>query len=223
MDGPILRRDRPDAPLPAGPEEVGMEVTERVRELCEPVVADLDVQLYDVERAGGILRVTVDQPGGVPLDVVSEATRRISRLLDEHDPVPGRYTLEVTSPGLERKLRTPVHFAGAVGQPVTIKARTADGSRQRVRGVLAAADDAGVTVLANPAETAAETAGDGGGDDAVTRVHVAYENVDSARTVFEWTGGSTDGLRAEQPSRPSRKASGHGDDQDDDKDEVSNS
>lgn len=203
-----------------------MEVTERVRELCEPVIADLDVQLYDVERAGGILRVTVDQPGGVPLDVVSEATRRISRLLDEHDPVPGRYTLEVTSPGLERKLRTPAHFAGAVGQPVTIKARTADGSRRRLRGVLAAVDDAGVTVLTGPGDGTVDDAGDGDGDDLATQVRVAYEDVDSARTVFEWTGGSTDGLRRHQSPHHSEAASGdddNRDEDDDDKDEVSRS
>jgi ribosome maturation factor RimP len=214
-----------------------MEVTERVRELCEPVVADLDVELYDVERAGGILRVTVDQPGGVPLEVVSEATRRISRLLDEHDPVPGRYTLEVTSPGLERKLRTPAHFAGAIGQPVTIKARTADGSRRRLRGVLAAVDDSGVTVLTGPADAtgdAADDDGDGDGDDIPNQVCVAYENVDSARTVFEWTGGSTDGLRRQQSLIPSHSSSGadddrdvrgddRDDDRDDDKDEVSSS
>lgn len=148
-----------------------MEVTETVRTLCQPVADDLGIELYDVERAGGILRVTVDQPGGIPLDVVAEATRRISRMLDEHDPVPGRYTLEVTSPGLERNLRTPGHFAWAVGRLASIRTRHADGEVRRFRGIVLAADDRGIEV--RPEE---------GGEPR----RLGYDEIDKARTVFEW-------------------------------------
>ena len=163
-----------------------MEVTENVRTLCEPVVDAMGIELYDVERAGGILRVTVDCPGGVSLDKVAEATRRISRVLDEHDPVPGRYTLEVTSPGLERNLRTPEHFRRAIGMQVSIRVRKVEGGAERIRGVIVATDDGGVTL--SPAE--------GGPDE-----HLAYAAIDRARTVFEWGG-------AERPSG-SRRTKGN--------------
>lgn len=159
-----------------------MEVTENVRTLCEPVADAMGIELYDVERAGGILRVTVDCPGGVSLDQVAEATRRISRVLDEYDPVPGRYTLEVTSPGLERNLRTPEHFRRAVGMQVSIRVRKPEGGAERIGGLIVSTDDGGVTLA--PA--------DGGPD-----VHLAFAVIDRARTVFEWGG-------AERPGGPRR-------------------
>jgi ribosome maturation factor RimP len=155
-----------------------MEVTENVKTLCAPVVDDMGIELYDVERAGGILRVTIDGPGGVSLDQVAEATRRISRLLDEHDPVPGRYTLEVTSPGLERNLRTPEHFARAVGMQTSVRVRKTEGGAQRVRGTIVGTDGDAVTVA--PA--------DGGPD-----VRLAFADIDRARTVFEWGGAERPG------------------------------
>jgi len=187
-----------------------MEVTEEVRTLCEPVVDELGVELYDVERAGGILRVTIDRPGGVSLDQVAEATRRISRLLDEHDPVPGRYTLEVTSPGLERTLRTPDHFRRAVGMDVSLRVRTAEGGAERLRGVIVSADDDTVTVAP----------GDGGPE-----VRVGFADVDRARTVFEWGGAAPPGRKttgrkspkgsAKGASKAAGNAAGVGDDGDD--------
>ncbi len=88
--------------------------------------------------------MTVDRPGGVDLDALAEANRAVSRALDELDPFPGRYTLEVSSPGLERRLRTPAHFARAVGETVTVRTLPGTAAVRRVRGVLAAADDDGV-------------------------------------------------------------------------------
>jgi ribosome maturation factor RimP len=147
-----------------------MSTTERVRSLVEPVATDLDLELVDVELAGGILRITVDRPGGLDLDVIAKATRAVSRLLDEHDPVPGRYTLEVSSPGLERRLRTPDHFVRAVGSEVTVKTRAEFDGERRVRGTLVAADDAGVTVrLPDGAEHT-----------------ITHDQIEKARTVFEW-------------------------------------
>ena len=92
---------------------------------------------------GGTLRVTVDRQGGVDLEAIASATRMISRELDHADPLPGRYTLEVSSPGLERPLRTPEHFQRAVGDTLAVRTQPdVDGDR-RVQGVLAAADDDG--------------------------------------------------------------------------------
>jgi ribosome maturation factor RimP len=161
-----------------------MSATDRVRELVLPVLDERELDLYDVEQAGPVLRVVVDAPAGtgLDLDVVADATRAISRLLDEVDPIPGRYTLEVTSPGLERTLRTPEHFARAVGEKVKVKTTpNVDDGDRRVEGVLEAADPAGIAV-----RTGAVDAGDAG-EAAVRRLR--YEDIVRARTVFDWGPG----------------------------------
>ena len=146
-----------------------MTTSERVRELVEPVVAQVGLEVYDVEHTGGAVRVLVDRDGGVDLDTLSELTRRVSRLLDEADPVPGRYTLEVSSPGLERPLRTPAHFSRAVGSDVTVKTVPGTEGDRRVRGTLVDAGDDGFTVRAEGGER-----------------RLRYDEVERARTVFEW-------------------------------------
>lgn len=163
-------------------------VIERVRSLVAPIAADLDLDLYDVEQRGGTLRVTLDtRPGsasGVDLDTIALATRLVSRELDHTDPVPGRYTLEVTSPGLERPLRTPAHFQREVGKRVTIRLTGASNDQRRLDGVLTAADDSGVTVRTD--EHPGHASGDLGDEAATTERTVPYERIDRARTVFEW-------------------------------------
>jgi ribosome maturation factor RimP len=154
-------------------------VVERVRTLIAPIVADLQLDLYDVEQRGGTLRITVDTPagasGGVDLDTLALATRLVSRELDHADPVPGRYTLEVTSPGVERSLRTPAHFRREIGKTVNVRLADVAGDDRRVEGVLVAADDGAATVrVADPAT--------GGPFERV----IPYDHIDRARTVFVW-------------------------------------
>ena len=72
-----------------------MSVPQRVQDLVAPIVADLDLELFDLEQAGGVLRVTIDKPGGVDVSDLTAVTRALSRALDEHDPISGKYTLEV--------------------------------------------------------------------------------------------------------------------------------
>ena len=147
-----------------------MDPASRVRELIEPALVSAGFELVDVEASARLLRITVDQPGGIDLEAVSTASHVISELIDSHDPIPGdHYTLEVSSPGLERKLRTPEHFRRFVNSTVAVRtAAGVDGDR-RLQGRLAAADDEGIVV---------ET-------DRGAR-HVAYEQIDRAHTVFEW-------------------------------------
>src|SRR5687768_6886659 len=95
-------------------------VAERVADAVAPLVESLGLILHDVEHTGGSLRVLVDRDGGVDVDTLTEATRAVSHLLDELDPIGGHYTLEVSSPGLERPLRTAAHFRRAVGAEVTV-------------------------------------------------------------------------------------------------------
>ena len=92
-----------------------MAVVDRVRGVVLPLLSERSLDLYDIEMSGPVLRVVIDAGDPLDLDVLSDVTRAVSRALDEADPISGRYTLEVTSPGLERTLRTPRHFAGAVG------------------------------------------------------------------------------------------------------------
>jgi ribosome maturation factor RimP len=153
-----------------------MSAADRVRELVQPILDERQLELYDVEVAGPVLRVVVDSPGALDLDQVAGATRAISHLLDEVDPISGSYTLEVTSPGLERTLRTPAHFERAVGEKVKIKTAAADSTTdRRVVGVLETADTAGITV---------RTDGAASGEPAIRRL--GYEDIVRARTVFDW-------------------------------------
>lgn len=160
-----------------------MNVVERVRAIVEPLLDARDVELYDVEHSGATLRVTVDRPGGIGLDELGDLSRVVSRALDEHDPVPGRYTLEVSSPGLERPLRRPEHFARAVGE--TIAVRTHPGVEpRRVTGVVVSSDDDGVTVRRDDAD----------------ELRLSYHDIERARTVFAWGGP------APKPGKTKKKA-----------------
>ena len=152
-----------------------MALSDKVRDLVQDALEPLDVDLYDLEHTGGTLRVTVDRPDGIDIDAVADATRAISRALDEADPIAGHYTLEVTSPGLERALRRPEHFERAVGE--TIKVRTVSGAtdERRVSGELAAADASGITLRIGVDD-----------DGAPIERHLAYDDIERARTVFEW-------------------------------------
>jgi ribosome maturation factor RimP len=166
-----------------------MTVADRVRDLVLPLLAEREIDLYDIEVSGPVLKVVVDRQGGLDLDVLAGATRAMSHALDEADPIAGAYTLEVTSPGLERQLRTPQHFVRAVGETVKVKAVAGPSDDRRVAGVLAAADDEGITV-----RTGADDAGD-----PVER-RLAYDEIERARTVFEWGPGEKPG-KSRQPSR----------------------
>ncbi|HEV3351570.1 MAG TPA: ribosome maturation factor RimP [Acidimicrobiales bacterium] len=142
-----------------------LSVTERVYELVEPLLAAHDVEVVDVEQLGATLRVTVDRAGGIDLDAVSEATLVVSDALDRDDPLPGHYTLEVSSPGLERPLRTPAHFQRFVGSDVAVKTKADVEGERRFEGTLESADDKGFVVAGR---------------------RLSYGDVEKARTVFVW-------------------------------------
>ena len=137
-----------------------------------PLLESRGLDLVDVELHGSELTVFVDRQGGVDLDTLGDATRAVSAALDEIDPLPGRYTLSVSSPGLERRLRTPAHFIRAVGEAVTVRVHAGTSDVQRVRGTLEAADETGFTLVAPDLP-------DGS-------LRIAYDEVERARTIFEW-------------------------------------
>jgi ribosome maturation factor RimP len=152
-----------------------------------PVLEARGLDLVDVEVHGAQLTVFVDREGGVGLDDLGEVTRDVSAALDELDPMPGRYTLSVSSPGLERRLRTPEHFARAVGETVTVRVDAGTSRVRRITGTLVGADDAGCT-LAGPEMP--------GGEE-----RVEYDQIERARTVFEW-GPEARRKKSERVKRP---------------------
>ena len=169
---------------------------DRLRDIVTPIVDDLGLDLYDLEQRGGTFRVTVDtRPGserGIDLDELALVTRSISRELDHVDPIPGRYTLEVSSPGLERPLRTRLHYERAIGETVKIKTfADVDGNR-RFSGTLVGSTEAGFML---------EIDGD-------TRAF-AYDDVAKARTVFEWGGAPKPGQGDKRPSIPESQREAH--------------
>jgi len=135
-----------------------------------PLVASLGLELYDVEFAGGTLSVVVTRPGGVDLETLAQTNRAVSEWLDASDPIAGRYTLDVSSPGLERRLRTRTHFEGAVGEVVKLRERRTDQPTRRLEGTLIEVDEHTVTLR----------------DHELGDVTVALDAVERARTVFEW-------------------------------------
>ena len=139
-----------------------------------PLLSGLGLDLYDLELAGGTLSVTVTRPGGVDLDALTEASRAVSAWLDANDPIPGRYTLDVSSPGLERRLRTPAHFASARGEVVTLRERRGAEPTRRLEGVVLESDETSVTI----------------DDAAAGATRVALADVERARTVFAWGAGA---------------------------------
>lgn len=123
-----------------------------LRSIAEPIVVGLGCDLEDViiRQAGKrrLVRIVVDSDGGLPLDLVAEISRAISRALDDADLIGHAYVLEVTSPGVDRPLRLPRHWARATGRLVSVTPRVGD----RFEGRLVEADDQTAVLLQDGAE-----------------------------------------------------------------------
>jgi len=176
-------------------------MAEELFPLLAPVLAGSALELIDVEVRSGVVLVTVDREGGVDLEALTQANRAVSSILDEHDPISGHYTLEVSSPGVERTLRTPAHFARAVGEKVTVKTRPQVPGDRRLIGTLVASDDDGLVLRIE--------------DDPVGERRLGYSDIDRARTVFDWgpapraTGGPKSTPKAAKAKNsPKNKAVG---------------
>jgi ribosome maturation factor RimP len=123
---------------------------ERLIALIEPVLGRLGFELVELEyaaaRAHGLLRVFIDRDGGVGLEDCAGVSRELSALLDLEDPIPGPYTLEVSSPGFDRVLRTRAHFGRFVGSRVFVELKEPRAGRRRYTGRLLTVDDAGIAL-----------------------------------------------------------------------------
>ena len=121
---------------------------ERLIALIEPLVERLGCELVDLEygtgRGSALVRLYIDRPGGVGIEDCERVSREVSALLDVEDPIPTAYTLEVSSPGFDRVLRTRAHFARFAGERVFLELAAPREGRRRYTGTLVAAGDAGI-------------------------------------------------------------------------------
>jgi len=164
-----------------------------VRGAAEPVLARLGLELVDAEVVGSgrarTLRLVVDRPGGVDLEALAQASAPVSAALEDAAALTGPYTLEVSSPGLERPLRRPADFSRFVGTTITLKSHEPVSGARRHRGLLLEADSEGVAL-------------DVDGE----RRHFPYEGIASARTVFEW--GPPEKPKSGKPKPGTKKKAG---------------
>jgi len=131
--------------------------------LLRPVVEDLGYVLWDLEyspgRGNGFVRLYIDAAAGITLEDCERVSRAVSVVLDTADPVPGQYTLEVSSPGLERPLRTAAHFAPYVGATVFVEVVQPLDGRRRFKGPLTAAGTESIEVEVDGRQFALPIAG----------------------------------------------------------------
>ena len=118
--------------------------------LLEPAIERLGYELSDLEvklgGRGGVVRLYIDQPDGISLDDCEKVSLAVSALLDVEDPLPGQYNLEVSSPGLDRKLTKVEHFQRFTGETVKVQMRFPIEGRKRFRGTLVASNDENIVV-----------------------------------------------------------------------------
>jgi ribosome maturation factor RimP len=140
-----------------------------LEEQIAKIVQANGAQFYDTETATEaeqtVYRVYITHPDGVTLDMCADISRELSPFLDVHPPMSGKYFLEVSSPGIERRLTKPRHFQQAIGERVKLKVPGQD----RLKGVILSADDTGITLETKHGE---ET--------------YSYSDILKAKTYFQW-------------------------------------
>ena len=123
---------------------------ERLCALLEPLLGRLGYELIELEyapgRAHALLRLYIDREGGVGLDDCERVSREVSSLLDLEDPIPSAYTLEVSSPGFDRLLRTPAHFGRFLGARVFVELKEPRAGRRRYTGKLLTVNEDGIAL-----------------------------------------------------------------------------
>jgi ribosome maturation factor RimP len=126
-----------------------------IQQLLEPTLVHMGYSIYKIEQSGGggrTLRITIDKPEGfISLQDCERVSLVSSPLLDKANLIPDSYTLEVSSPGAERKLRDRGEYERFLGRKVNVRYR-AGASEVALEGMLAAVDDAGVAIRGNKSE-----------------------------------------------------------------------
>lgn len=159
-----------------------MSPDRRLWRLCEDYLDGRGMELDDLEVAGKgprLIRITVDCGGGVDVERLAAVSRELSRHFDEVDPFEGPYSLEVTSPGLERNLRRPLHYRKSVGREVTVRTRAEVAGFRHHQGTLESVDEEHFVVRIGEKKR-----------------RIAFRQVRSARTRFEWKKRTVSGRKS---------------------------
>ena len=175
-----------------------------IAELADPVATEVGCALYDVQWRGGTLVVLASAMAGgaIGVEALGRLSRRLSAALDAADVIEGRYVLEVSSPGLERSLRRPEHFAGAVGEQVVI--RTSQSPRRRIVGEILESDPSGVSVRVVEISSGEQGHTQARPDEIGQILTVPFDDIAKARTTFEW--GPRPRRKPGSPSAPHSKS-----------------
>ena len=140
-----------------------------LEESIEIAVQGCDAELYDIvtakEHDKNIFRILVTAKGGISLDKCAEISRMISPILDIEEPMNGNYYLEVSSPGIERKLKKPQHFIGSIGEKIRVK----DFNKDIIKGELLSADENEIKIKNEDGEEI-----------------ITYDKISSSSTYYEW-------------------------------------
>lgn len=154
-------------------------------QLINPVVADLGLECLGIEyapsRGNSLLRIYIDHlERPITIEDCEAVSRELSAQLDVNDPISGRYTLEVSSPGIDRPLFTPAHFARFIGEKAKIALNLPTDGRRRLLGTIRAVDDERITIEQDGID-----------------IIVAHDNVQKARIVPDYAAL---GLAPEKPA-----------------------
>jgi len=128
------------------------KIVTSLEELIKPGLDDMGIELVDIQyvKEGGhwFLRIFIDQPGGIGLEDCQRVSGYVDPLLDEHDPVPHAYTLEVSSPGIERPLKKLADYERFAGRQISLNTFVPVEGRRKFKGVLMGASNQSVTLEA---------------------------------------------------------------------------
>lgn len=140
-----------------------------LEESIEIAVQGCGAEVYDIvtlkENDKNVFRIYVTAKSGISLDKCAEISRMVSPILDIEEPMQGNYNLEVSSPGIERKLKKPQHYKASIGEKVKLK----DFNKDTIKGELIFADDNEIKIKTEHGEEI-----------------VAYDEISTASTYFEW-------------------------------------
>jgi ribosome maturation factor RimP len=151
-------------------------IVARVWEIAGPLVAGEGMEIVDIEfhpeggRGGRVLRLYLDKEGGPKLDELTQMSRRLSEVLDERMTVEGPYTLEVSSPGINRVLKKPEHFGRFAGKRIRVRTRELVEGRRSFLGLLKKAGESGIVVAQDGVE-----------------FHIAYSVIEKANYEHDWS------------------------------------
>ena len=124
--------------------------------LIEPVVQELGCELWGIEKLQQgrqvVLKIYIESAEGINVDDCARVSRQVSAILDVEDPIPGEYMLEVSSPGVERRLFKPEHFNVCKGEKVQITLRQAFDGRRKFKGLLCGLEDEEVVIRIDDAQ-----------------------------------------------------------------------